>query len=101
MPQRPEAAAAAESRGKPQESENPRGRWCRARLPRPTRCLLGPPGLAVTTLATSRPRVQKHAIAGAGLAALGSAADYSLFTQEIGAVSLVGGHPVPDQAGKP
>jgi len=65
-----------EARGK---ARNPGGRWCRARLPRPTRCLLGPPGLAVTTLATSRPEVQKHAIAGPRFAALSSAADYSLF----------------------
>ena len=48
------------------ESENPGGRWCRARLPRPTRCLLGPPGPAVTTLATRRLVAQKRALRRAG-----------------------------------
>src|SRR5262249_4223347 len=76
-------------------------RWCRVRLPRPTRCLLEPPGLAGTTLATSRLRVQKHALADPWAAALGSAADYSLLTLQIGAVALAAGHSGRAQAGYP
>ena len=53
----PEAAVLKARTG---ESENPGGRWCRVRLPRPTRCLLEPPGPAVTTLATRRLAMQSE-----------------------------------------